>query len=333
MHDAKWISAQHYVESKDRSSYPSLIARSALEASLGKIMPHEMGRGSNKEWRDRAWVLRIADVDRMWEDAIPQLTAPLGGSANKAGFQAMWSYLHGMLARGRLDSNLAAPSRSTVPLWDFVSVPAADRSKVFIASRFVNFNPVTVNGILRSGQSPEALASSVENLWKDSFQTRAGAKEWHTLVTNAATLSWALWSGKQYPLDGQGGAGGGGGSDVSLLSWGAGSKQTNEAGSERVRLGPDSSNIVGAEGTGRIIQEALAATKQVTSEESNFGSLPPKDRQIVIDGANVAWYFTDSSFFCTKVPFTSPCCYRKLKNAICARHVSGHGTSLHLIRA
>jgi hypothetical protein len=94
---------------------------------------------------------------------------------------------------------------------------------------------------------------------------------------------------------------------VLLLSGGAGSKQTNEAGRERLRLGPDSSNILGAEGTSKIIQEALAATKQVTSEESNFGSLPPKDKQIVIDGANVAWYFTDSSFFCTKVPCTLPC--------------------------
>jgi len=42
---------------------------------------------------------------------------------------------------------------------------------------------------------------------------------------------------------------------------------------------------------------------QVVSEEGNFGSLPPKDKQMVIDGANVAWYFTDSTYFCTKVVF------------------------------
>lgn len=56
------------------------------------------------------------------------------------------------------------------------------------------------------------------------------------------------------------------------------------------------------------------------NEESNFGSLPPKDKQIVIDGANVAWYFTDSSYFCTKVsstlaeplvsPKTNPYCWQ-----------------------
>lgn len=62
-------------------------------------MPREMERGTNKEWRDRVWVLRISDVDRMWEDAILQLTKPLGGTANRAGFQAMWTYLHGMLVR------------------------------------------------------------------------------------------------------------------------------------------------------------------------------------------------------------------------------------------
>ena len=99
-------------------------------------------------------------------------------------------------ARGRLDAKHGRPSRNDTPIWDFVSVPASDRARVFILCRYQQFNPASLSGILTQQQSPEELSKGVSALWEESVreQPLCSAEDWHSVLVQAQVGLSEPWS-------------------------------------------------------------------------------------------------------------------------------------------